>query len=264
MPNLNDKKINSIYAMFKGEPGTRKSTAALSFPGPQYWVSTDRKMESLLVPAKKWGIDFGTIDYDDYSDWMAPKKKLESFLLGTKYKTIVIDSITSLGDSINRQTVRAKSGESNKSGGEKGAIIGGIAVTDLQDYKAEAAAFNELIDITKTIAKDGINVILIAHVIGERDPAKNENTHFARIIVTGGKTISAKIAAYCTEIYHFNVRANPVVGEMPNYGMITVHTGADFARTALPLNGQIFFDDRKLYDTYILPALNQLNSSSKG
>lgn len=260
MPSLNEKKTNSIYAMFKGEPGTRKSTAALSFPGPQYWVSTDRKMESLIVPAKNWKLDLSQVDYDDYSNWMHPKKKLESFLLGTKYKTIVIDSITSLGDSINRQTVAAKSGEANKAGGEKGLTIGGIAVTDLQDYKAEAGAFNELIDITKTISKDGVNIILIAHVIGERDPAKaGDNTHFARIIVTGGKTISAKIAAYCTEIYHFNVRANPVVGEMPDYGLMTVHTGADFARTALPLPGQIFFNDKKLYDVHIKPAMDKLN-----
>jgi hypothetical protein len=261
MPNLNDKKMNAIYAMFKSEPGCRKSTAALSFPLPQYWVSTDRKMESILIPARNWGIDLSQVDYDDYTDWMAPKKKLESFLLGTKYKTIVIDSITSLGDSINRQTVRAKAGESNKQGAEKGLSIGGIAVTDLQDYKAEAAAFNELIDITKTINKDGVNIILIAHVIGERDQSKegNLNTHFARTIVTGGKTISAKIAAYCTEIYHFNVRSNPVVGQMPDYGMVTVHTGADFARTALPLPGQVFFNDKKLYDTYIKPAMEQLN-----
>jgi hypothetical protein len=47
MANMNEVNFNSLYCMFKGEPGTRKSTQALSFPGPQYWFSWDRKMNGI-------------------------------------------------------------------------------------------------------------------------------------------------------------------------------------------------------------------------
>ena len=45
MPTMDSVTFfDALYCMFKGEPGTRKSTQALSFPGPQYWFSWDRKM----------------------------------------------------------------------------------------------------------------------------------------------------------------------------------------------------------------------------
>ena len=61
MPTMESTSFDSLYCMFKGEPGTRKSTQALSFPGPQYWFSWDRKMNGIYLPMKKWGIDPKTI-----------------------------------------------------------------------------------------------------------------------------------------------------------------------------------------------------------
>jgi hypothetical protein len=55
MPTLDNVRVDSLFSMFKGEPGTRKSTAALSYPTPHFWISTDQKMESLVLPAKRWG-----------------------------------------------------------------------------------------------------------------------------------------------------------------------------------------------------------------
>jgi hypothetical protein len=258
MPNLDDAKSEALYCMFKGEPGTRKSTAALSFPKPIYYFDVDQKISSLLIPAKKWGISNSEIDYDSYNDFNAIDKKLEQLQLNCKYKTIVVDSITSVGDATNRQTRNLKSGTTTKDGAEKGNRIGGIAVNSLEDYKAENAAFDQLISRTKDICKfHRCNIILIAHVIGERAQKDRSNiTHFARIIITGGKAISGKLPAYCQEVYHFNVEPSPVVTDPPSFGLFTVHTGDDFARTSLPLDSKIVFDDRPLYDTYLLPAIN--------
>lgn len=264
MPNMKAmyKNVPALFAMFKGEPGTRKSTAALSFPKPQYWFQADRKQNSLILPAAKWNVDLDQIDYDNYSDWMMMLAKLKQLQMNCSYKTIIVDSITSVGDNINSQTLRLESGSSSKSGESKGIKVGGIPVGTFDNYKAEAAAFNELCSILQDIRNfHNCNVVLIAHVIGDRNAKDaSTNTHFARIIVTGGKIISAKIPAYCDEVYHFNAVPALTPGQMPDYEAITVHTGDDFARTALPLPPSMRFNDRPLYETYIKPAIDELYS----
>lgn len=260
MPSFDTVTVENVFGLFKGEPGTRKSTAALSFPLPQYWVSTDQKMDALILPSRKWGLDRSRIDYDDYNDWNAVRKKLEGFQVNCKYKSLIIDSITSNADVINRQTLRSKMGTTNKEGGAKGMSIGGIAVNTIDDYKAEASAFQELISILKDIHSfHGVNIILIAHVIGARQGEQAKaSTHFARIIVTGGQIISAKIPAYCSEVYHFNIEQEVEQDKEGKYGLMTVHTGADFARTSLELPQKIVFGNEPLYDKFIRPAIDKM------
>lgn len=260
MPNLNDETSLALFTMLKGEPGTRKSTSALSWPTPHYWISQDKKMGALKLPARNWGIPFSEINYDDFKDWNEIHQKLKALRTNVgKTKTLIFDSITSIGDTINLQTMRLTSGTTNKSGGEAGLRIGGITVNSLDHYKAETAAFQELIDLTSTIRKfHNVNIVLIAHVVGDRlNPSGIKS--FARTIVTGGKAISAKLSAYCEEVYHFYVAANPDASKEGEYGIITTHTGEDFARTTLPLPKSLLFNNQPLYPTYIQPAINKLN-----
>ena len=264
MPNMNDVGFDALYVMMKGEPGTRKSTQALSFPGPQYWFSWDRKMNGIVLPMKKWGIDPKTISYDDYEDWTAPKKKLEQFQSTCPYKTLVFDSITSMADMTLRQTVRLKYGVSRQSGAAAGKLIAGIAVNEIEDYNAESSALNELIALTKDInAFHKVNIILIAHVIKAeyRDTTK-KTTHISRQIVTAGKNIAAKIPAYCGEVYHFNIKQGFVEGAGGDYSILTEHTGDDFARTALGMDKEIVIGEKPLYDNWIKPAIAKLTNTN--
>ena len=151
-PNAPPKLLSNVdssllFCMFKGEPGTRKSTQALSFPMPQYWISTDRKMQALQIPAQKWGVDMSQVEYDDFSDWNEVKVKLERLQTSCKYKTIIVDSVTTMGSGINQQTLR----DIARTTGEKGTVIGGIHVGTWDDYKAEVAAFQELVALLKDI-----------------------------------------------------------------------------------------------------------------
>jgi|SRR6186713_780015 len=257
MPTMSDVNFDGLYCLFKGEPGTRKSTQALSFPGPQYWFSWDRKMNGIHLPMRKWGIDPKTITFDDYDNWSKPKAKLEQFQLNCPYKTIVIDSITSMADMTLRQTVQMKYGKTRASGASAGKLIAGIAVNEIEDYNAESSALNELMALTKDINNfHKVNVILIAHVVKAeyRDTTKNV-THISRQIVTAGKNVAAKIPAYCGEVYHFNIDKGMVEGGGGDYTLLTEHTGDDFARTALDLPSKVSFGDKPLYDTYIKPAI---------
>jgi hypothetical protein len=259
MPDLSNISFNNLYCLFKGEPGTRKSTAALSFPKPQYWFSFDRKMDGLILPMMAWNVNPKDVQYDDYMDWNPALKKLESFRSTCPYKTIVIDSITSCADAINRQTLRLKSGTNKKDGDAAGKTIAGIPVNSIEDFNAEESALKELVAITKDIAAyHKINVILIAHVI-QKDVknASGQVTHVSRTIVTAGKGIAAKIPAYCSEVYHFNIKGGKLTGD-GKYSLLTQHTGDDFARTSLDLDNEITFDDKELYSGWILPAINKM------
>jgi len=202
---------------------------------------------------RAWGIDPTEIDYDDYNDWDRVRMKLESFQVNCKYRTIVIDSITSGSDYINRQTMRIKAGEGT------GKKIGTIQVTGFEEFNAEASALHELIALTKELNKSRkINIILIAHVIQKEMKSPDGQTHMARVLVTAGKSIAQKIPAYCSEVYHFNIKTGPIIGTGEQYALKTTHSGDDFARTSLPLSSEIIFGNEPLYDKYILPAIDKM------
>ena len=255
MPSLATIEMDALFTLMKGEPGLRKSTCALSYPTPQYWVSTDQKMESLVLPMKRWGVKDSEVQYDDYNDWDKPRAKLESLQVNCPFKTIIVDSITSIGDCMTSQVKKSKRLE----GGKK---IGGIPVSGLEEFNAESSAFQELIAILKDIHKfHKVNIILIAHVLGARkDNDANKLTHHSRIIVTGAEKISAKIASYVTEAYHFNIKPAFDADKEGEYTLLTSHTGNDYARTSLPLPREIAFNNDPLYDRFILPAIQKLKA----
>lgn len=246
---------NGLFSLFKGEPGLRKSTCALSYPMPQYWISTDQKMEALVRPSRLWNLDTKQIDYDDYNNWDKPRKFLEGLQVNCKYKTIIIDSITSIGDCMTSQVKKEKKDD------KKGKSLGGIIVSGFDEFNAEAAAFQDLIALTKDIHKyHKINIIMIAHVIAARkDNDVNKLTHHSRTIVTGGEKISAKIASYMTEVYHFNIGTSFDADAEGNYELLTVHTGNDYARTSLDLPRKIQFNDKQLYKDWIAPSIAKMS-----
>lgn len=256
MPTLESAMPEELFTMLKGEPGTRKSTVALSYPTKQYWVSTDQKMQALVLPAKKWGINLRDVDYDDYNNWDGVRGKLEKLQVQCPYKTIIVDSITSIGDCMTSQVKKAKKAE----GGGK--TIGGIPVSGLEEFNAESSAFQELISILKDIHSfHHVNIIMIAHVLGARkDNDANKLTHHSRIIVTGAEKISAKLASYMLEVYHFNIIPAFEADKEGAYSLLTVHTGNDYARTSLPLPKEIQFNDQPLYEKWIRPAIDKLKA----
>lgn len=262
MPTLFDEfNIDALFTLMKGEPGTRKSTCALSYPVPQFWLSWDKKMRSLLLPMKHFGINPTDISYEDYDDWSKGEKKLRSLQTNCNYKTIIADSITSCGDSIMGQAKKLKQGSTRKSGAAAGKTIGGIEVNELEDFNAEAAALLDMISMLKDIHQyHKVHVILIAHVIqAEYRNTTNNTTHISRQIVTAAKKVAAKVPAYCEEVYHFNIdRGDFAVGGEGSYALLTTHTGDDFARTSLPLPKKIVFGDEPLYSRYVKPAMENL------
>jgi hypothetical protein len=203
------------------------------------------------------GLDPSLIEYDDYIAWSPVSAKLEKLKVNCPFKTIIVDSITSMGDSMTSQVKKAKKADS------QGKIVGGIMVSGLDEFNAESSAFMDLIADLKDIHKfHGVHVILIAHVIGQRkDNDANKLTHHSRIITTGAEKISGKIAAYVEEAYHFNIKQSIATDQEGQYSLLTVHTGNDYARTSLPLDREIVFNSEPLYNKWILPAIEKMKPS---
>lgn len=154
---------------------------------------------------------------------------------------------------MNRQTIRHKAAEGT------GKKIGTIQVSGLEEYNAEASAFQELMDMLKDIHEHHkVNVIIIAHVVGQRkDDDKNKLTHHSRVIITGGDKISGKIASYMTEVYHFDIKSGFSETDEGEFRCYTSHTGNDYARTSLPLERLITFNSEPLYEKWIAPAIKK-------
>src|ERR1022692_4688289 len=253
MPTMENISNKVHYTLLKGEPGTRKSTAALTWPKPQYWFSFDQKMNALQLPMKLWNIDPKMISYDDFNEWTPARQKLEQMAITCPYKTIVIDSITSCSDSMLRQTLKAKQGKKRGSGADAGKSIGGISVNEMEDFNAEAAGLTELIALTKDIKNyHKIDIILIAHVIRADYKSIDGTTHISRTLVTAAKKPAAKIPAYCDETYQFGWEASPIVGVAGDLVVQTVNNGEDYARTTLDLPAMIKLKNDNLYEKYIL------------
>jgi len=264
--SFSDITYDTIFGLFKGEPGLRKSSAAASFPKP-YFFDVDGKMDALHAPIKAWGINPADIEYDTYTVWNGPESsynvggiidKLEKFKVNCKYKTLVIDSITSTADAINRQTLKIKG-----LGDGPHKRIAGIPVNSIEDFNAEDSALKELIASLKEIRNyHKIHIILIAHVIQKEMKSSTGQTHMSRTIVTAGKGIAQKIPAYCSEIYHFNVFNSFNADAGGQYGLYTVHTGDDMARTSLPLPEKIIFNNDPLYSKWIEPAIEKMRPTT--
>jgi hypothetical protein len=258
----------ACITMLKGEPGCRKSTIAVSYPKPQYWFDFDGKMSSLLIPMRNWNIDRKDVEFDSYKDWTNARIKLEKFQSslkltdGRKIETLVLDSITTMGDSVNQQTLSTKRGQKNSDGDNMGKIIGGINVNTIDDFNAETAGFQELFALAKDICNfHKINFIMIAHVLQTEFKSLNGDSTFSRTIVTGAKKMAAKMPAYCTEIYHTQTKGT-LSGVNDGFKAFTQHTGDDFARTALPLPATIEFKAEPFYGSFILPAIEKLKKGN--
>jgi hypothetical protein len=249
-------KNDTHFSLFTGDPGTRKSTAALSYPKPIYFFSFDQKMNSLMLPMRNWGIDPKDVAFDDYPDWSAAQQKLEQFQIKCPYRTLVIDSITTLADNMLRQVRQLRKGQTRKSGAAAGKVIGGIEVGEIEDYNAESAGLTEMIALCKDIHKfHKIDIILIAHLIRVENKSLDNRISISRSIVTAGKKPAAKIPAHCDEAYFFSVEQGVMVGGGGKYQIMTSHTGEDYARTTLTLPQVIDIGSDPLYDKYIKPAI---------
>jgi hypothetical protein len=134
----------------------------------------------------------------------------------------------------------------------------------MEDYKYEVVVIEAILDALKSLSvQHNIHVIVEAHVLTVSSvDMKTKVTNVSRSIVTVGNKPPVIIPTKFNETYHFDVDTTFGPANEPStvrYIARTQHTGADWAKTALPLPPVIDFTKKSFYDEimkYVRPANN--------
>lgn len=254
MPKLHEQnEISKITALVMGKPRSGKSILAASFPGPIYLFDFDQKWRML----KGYYPDRRDIDFDVYSSITIPAflTKLTELTQYCPYKTIIIDSLTSLGDSLIDYSIRERGNSKRSDDSKTEKKRGVIELSEIVEFAVEDRTLHKLWEWSKYVKA---HVILNAHVIEtERKDISGKVVGYNRSLVTGGKKVAAKLPAYFEEFWF--VEKDPDVSnwEDDKYRVFFHLAGQDAAGTALPLPEKVDFSNKRFYDDVLVPLLSE-------
>lgn len=221
--------------LFVGESGTGKTCAAASFPTPMKIFDFDGRMKpiKLMYPDKD-------IEYDTYGP-----KNMQAFITEfnglydyCKYKTVVIDSLTSLSVSLINFQLRFR----DQKGAKK--VGGGIVVTGWDEINGETVSVCQVLDICKMLPS---HVILTAHPITKTEIVDGLSKR-SRALVAYGPKVGSLVPGYFDEVYHFTVEPPISLKERAKHIIVTQNIGEELAKSALPLPTSIDITNKPLYD----------------
>lgn len=260
MPSTLDSNPNpGVFALFKGEPNSGKSTCALSFPGA-YVFDFDRKMPTIAMKHFR----NQEIHWDTFDSIFPVSDKLKEFQVSCPYETIIVDSVTSLstlvlnsigdvkGENVMSMLQRAKDtklkpGEVNKK----------VEVMGIDYYNAESNFFERyFLDVLKLLwAKPGYpnNVIVLAHIIkyDSSPDLKTKVVTTTKTLVTAGKKVAAFILSRFDEDYTFVLESEPFTNTGTKRICQTVPLDDNQSRNAINLPEKIdFTNNPNFYSIY--------------
>lgn len=252
---VSDIKLGAkINALVKGEPGGGKTFLAGSFPRPMYIFDLDHKVDVLKKMEMVLGKDVFScegIEYDTYGAMDYPKFREKALELEKAsdsgyfpYKTVCIDSLTTLADMLIRYSLNLRGGERREEGKNKERKRGVIEMPEFEEFNVESLAINQLIDIGRNLPA---HFLLMAHVlrISQKDNSGRERE--SRVLMTAGKKIAAAIPAKFKENWLVEPDTGLSSTDSVSYFVRTKPTGNDTASTLLPIPEKIDFTDRPFY-----------------
>lgn len=260
MPKSTQDPIDpkGLFALFKGESGTGKSVAALSFPTP-YVIDFDMKMPSISnkhFPRKD-------VYYDHPEDIFKASELISELSDNCPYETVILDTITSLTQCVMKSVADVKNEPTPELLGRmkaaKGKAIGkAIEMLGYDYYNGETRFVKWILDELKSLwAAPGNpkHVIVIAHVLAYKtEDIRTKLVTEHRSIVTAGKQIAAYIPAQFDDMYHF-YRSRPEVGsdsQVNGVAVITESIGDDSAKSSYKLPGIMDVSGNKsFYDEFM-------------
>ena len=230
MPDLAEAKydlsrLSKEKFLFWGPPNSGKSWATIGFPKPMLILDFDLRINSIIAhPRRESGVTF-----EQFTNFDVAAKFLDKLWDdgGGKYRTVVLDSLTTLCESAIQHSVDNR--ELDNKGQPVGKHIGNWRLTDISDYGNENSIVTQCVDLIQKLPLIGI---LTAHyttyerkILG-KDPVKE------RVLLTGGSKLAAKLPAMFNEIYSFRVQRAQSGGY--EYLVDTFNDGETFARTTIP------------------------------
>jgi hypothetical protein len=255
--STNDKQSErGLLAIFKGDSGTGKSVAALSFPNA-YVFDFDRKMPDIANKHFRGKEVF----YDTFEDIFKIDEQVVTLVNYCPYETIIIDSITGLVN-ICVDSVGEVKGESVPDILKRTSKKGTIEMMGIDYYSAEDRFCTYFIDKMKTLwARPGNprHVIVIAHVVTvESAPdLKTKVVTKTRSIVSKGRKFAAWLPTGFDNAYIFGQQL-PDLGEIDQSVKRIIKTeayGEDSAKCSFNFPGTIDFTNGNLYEILVANGL---------
>src|SRR5258706_3793101 len=155
--------FSNLKCLFKGKPFTGKTRGVGSFPGPILINDFDGKVKVLRKDyPERTDITVERYSADNYPTF---ERRFEELQNGTKYKTVVIDSLTNLSNTLIRYSmnVRGAARADEKTGKEgKERKRGVIDLPEIEEYGVETSALQNIIDIGMILP---VHFILTAHIL---------------------------------------------------------------------------------------------------
>jgi hypothetical protein len=245
---------HATMSLFTGINGSGKTVALGSYPGPIYIFDFDGRMAPLLkmYPNRK------DIFYDTYLSFETANRKMKEWMrngpelspLGTHYKTIAADSLTTVSKTIIRDNKKLLRPAGNKN--QKGTI----QIAEIEDYNYEVSGLEDLLSFLKTMREDyKIHAILTAHLIAwdAAVPGTVGKTEVKTQILTAGKKIAPFVPCIFDECYYFETESSTEGVKRYAY---TEDFGGNTAKSALQLPYKIDLTNKSFYDE-IVRALSE-------
>lgn len=222
--------------------GSGKTCAAASFHklGPMKFYDFDGRMN----PVKKVFPD-ADIDYDTYSQKNIDQfcDEFDDLLTSCKWKTIVIDSITSLTLSIVTYQLRMKG-----LGGKVKMSKGGIVTTSWDEINGETTQMSVILDAAKALP---CNVIFTAHPVKKTTIVEGEKPIISMETVAYGPKIGSIIPSYFNEVHSIGI-GKPINDKSPTPRYVYTGEREQFGcKTALPIPAKIDITHRTYYEALI-------------
>jgi hypothetical protein len=255
---LTNRTNDGLLALFKGDSGTGKSVAALSYPKP-YVFDFDRKMPGIArkhFPHKE-------IHYDTFEDIFEVSDKLVDLMRDCPYETLITDSFTALTN-LTIESVGKVKGESvpemlqrvqdTKNKNRQ------LEMMPIDYYGGEDRFCNFFISQLKRLQARAGNpkyVIVIAHVltVDSAPDLKTKIVTRTRSIVSKGRKVAAWLPTEFDDMYIFGYEQGNAFAERgsadskPKRVCITESYGEDAAKCSIRgLPSTLDFTDGSLYD----------------
>jgi len=251
MPKTSEKQIGGkITALIRGKPKSGKTILEASFPGPIYIFDFDQRVAPItLYYPDRDDIEYDTYHYKNFDSFLEKLNAIQRFC---PYKTVIVDSLTSLGDTlIDYSILHRLDGNADRAKFEKKRGI--IQLAETEEYLVEDRTLHLLFQVAKIIPA---HFLMSAHIIEtEQRDLTGKITRVDRRVVTAGKKVAAKIPGYFDEYWH--VEKDPAINALSDDKYI-VHfrqNGQDNASTSLPLPDSVDFSKKRFYPDVLLPLL---------
>lgn len=246
-----------LVGLGKGEHGSGKTIGLCSFAlyGPLYLALSEHRFASVATyygrylprvrPDLKEDCEkiMSNITFDIFDSFDSLDRRLSDLVGYCPYYFVIADSLTSMAENTVQEILGSK-----KAG--KGKRVGGIKVTDVEDYSGEFSGIMQLFHQSLRIEA---HVWWTAHVIQLSEKSGNVTT-VSRLLVTRGKKVAAALPGNFDEGWHFTVVPSMDPAVPPRYTVITRAGGDDWAKTSLDLPPVIDFTNdilaKKIHEYY--------------